>query len=326
MSDRACGIAVDGGGTKTEVVCHAFDKEGTVLGRFLVGATNPNSVTDAVSQQRLKEGIENALREAGRECADVREVTLGLSGVDRPADLIKVQKWMRELFPHLVRPEKNLEEYDDGCGIRVCNDGTVAFASGTKGVLHGVVVISGTGTISIAFHDGKSIRASGMGPLLGDVGCGFDIARRALKAACYADDGRGPETMLRKELLDFLQLKKVEEFIPWIYDMKTFSWDKIAKLAPVVQKCAEAGDPVAVHIFEKNAAGLVNTISTVAKRMGFKEDEEFPIVYSGGLLSSGVLVPYLTPLLQAKWKNAKIVIPKVNPVMGAVYLNLLHHK
>jgi len=326
MSDRACGIGVDGGGSKTLVVCHAFDDEGTVLGRGVVGATNPNSVGDEKALQLLTEGIEAALREAGRDKADVEAVALGMSGVDRPADRVKVQGWMRNLFPKLVRPGTSPDAYDEESAIQVHNDGTIALSCGTKGVLDGVVVICGTGTISIAYRKGVSSRAAGWGPRLGDVGCGYDIGRRVLKAATFAHDGRGPSTMLLKEVLEYLHLSAAEELIPWVYDKETFCWQKIANLAPVAQKCAEAGDPLAVHIFEKSAAGLANSIEAAAKRQGFKEDEEFVIVYAGGLLNSGVLVPYLSPLLQAKWKNAKIVNPTVEPVMGAVYLNCRLHK
>jgi len=260
MSSRACGIGVDGGGSKTVVVCHAFDDEGTVLGRGVVGATNPNSVGDENALRLLKEGIETALREAGREKSDVEAVALGMSGVDRPADRIKVQKWMKELFPNLMRPGDSLDVYNEDSPIQVHNDGTIALSCGTKGVLDGVVVICGTGTISLAYRDGKSCRAAGWGPRLGDVGCGFDIGRRVLKAATAAHDGRGPETMMLKEVLQYLHLDAPEDLIPWVYDKETFSWQKIANLAPVAQKCANAGDALAVHIFEKSAAGLATRL------------------------------------------------------------------
>jgi len=323
MSSRACGIGVDGGGSKTVVICHAFDEKATVLGRGVVGATNPNSVGDETARRLLTEGIEAALREAGREKTDVESVALGMSGVDRPADRVKVQKWMKEVFPNLAG--STTDGYDEKSPIHVHNDGTIALSCGTKGILEGVVVISGTGTISIAFRGGESCRAAGMGPRLGDVGCGFDIGRRALKAACCAADGRGPETALLKGVLEFLHLQEVSDLIPWVYNKEDFSWQKIANLAPVVQKCAENGDAVAINIFKKSAAGLATSIGAAAKRQGFKEDDKFDIVYAGGLLKSGVLVPYLTPLLQAQWKHANIVNPAEDPVMGAAYLNCRLH-
>ena len=323
---RECGIGVDGGGSKTVVVCHALDEAGTVLGRGVVGATNPNSVGDNAARGALTEGIEAALREAGRTAADVRAVALGMSGVDRPADRVKVQGWMRALFPHLARPGAPADVYDDAAPIRVHNDGTIALSCGTRGVLEGAVVICGTGTIALAYRGGARARAAGWGPRLGAGGCGYAIGRRVLTAAVRAHDGRGPATALLGALLAHLQLDRAEQLIPWVYDAASFSWQKIAALSVVAQRCAAAGDALAVHILERSAAGLAESVAAAAQRAGFAPDDALTIVYAGGLLSSGVLVPYLTPRLQARWPHATIVNPTVDPVMGAVYLNCRLHQ
>ena len=306
-------------------MCHAFDDEGTVLGRGVVGATNPNSVGDAAARAALAEGIAAALEAAGRTAADVRAVALGMSGVDRPADRVKVQGWMLALFPQLARNHKE-EVYDEESAIKVHNDGTVALSCGTRGVLEGVVVICGTGTIALAYRGGASARAAGWGPRLGDVGCGYDIGRRVLKAAVRAHDGRGPATPMLAAVLAHLHLDRAEQLIPWVYDAASFSWQKIANLSVVAQHCAAAGDPLAVHILERSAAGLAQSVAAAATRAGFTADDAVTIVYAGGLLSSGVLVPYLTPRLQAAWPHARIVNPTVDPVMGAVYLNCRLHR
>ena len=62
---------------------------------------------------------------------------LGLSGVDRAPDVILVQGWMRRL--------KDAGDIPEDCQIIIHNDAVAALASGTMGVLEGVVVISGTG-------------------------------------------------------------------------------------------------------------------------------------------------------------------------------------
>ena len=90
-------------------------------------------------------------------------------------------------------------------------------------------------------------------------------------------------------------------------------------------RAGAAGDPAAVHILQKNAEGLACSVGAAAKRAGFAKDEEFTIVFAGGLLSSGVLVPYVTPLLQKEWPRARIINPTVEPVMGAVYLTCRRH-
>lgn len=54
--------------------------------------------------------------------------------------------------------------------LYVQNDAVAALASGTMGKLHGCVLVSGTGSISYGFADGKEARAAGGGPILGDWG------------------------------------------------------------------------------------------------------------------------------------------------------------
>jgi N-acetylglucosamine kinase-like BadF-type ATPase len=55
--------------------------------------------------------------------------------------------------------------------------------SGTGGSLYGIVVISGTGMISYGYGaTGESARAGGWGPLLGDIGSGYDIGLDVLRA------------------------------------------------------------------------------------------------------------------------------------------------
>lgn len=65
--------------------------------------------------------------------------------------------FFREMFPSHVK-------------LYVQNDAVAAMASGTMGKLHGCVLVSGTGTISYGFADGKEARAAGAGPILGDWG------------------------------------------------------------------------------------------------------------------------------------------------------------
>lgn len=74
-----------------------------------------------------------------------------MSGVDRPEDVQKVKGWIREYSSALEN-------------VSVSSDAHAALASGTRGVLYGVVVISGTGTICYGFtKDGKDKRAAGWG-------------------------------------------------------------------------------------------------------------------------------------------------------------------
>ena len=81
----------------------------------------------------------------------VQGIGLGMAGVDRPSDKERIKSWLHEALPASVH-------------TTICNDAVIALASGTKGKLFGVVVISGTGTISVGFDEhGNTKRAAGWG-------------------------------------------------------------------------------------------------------------------------------------------------------------------
>ena len=83
--------------------------------------------------------------------------------------------------------------------------------SGTLGCLYGIVVISGTGTISLGFNkNGERTRSSGWGPLLGDDGSGYQISFQALKAVVQQHDKRGPPTKLTEAILGELKISNPE--------------------------------------------------------------------------------------------------------------------
>jgi N-acetylglucosamine kinase-like BadF-type ATPase len=80
----------------------------------------------------------------------VEGICLGMSGVDRPDDKQVVLAWMKEVLPKAT--------------ASITNDAVVALASGTGGNLHGIVVISGTGTIALGYKNGEGPkRAQGWG-------------------------------------------------------------------------------------------------------------------------------------------------------------------
>lgn len=79
-------------------------------------------------------------------------VCVGMAGVDRPDDKALVHGWLRALFP------------DARTSVHVHSDAVTALASGTNGKLHGVVLISGTGTVAMGFKGADvSARCAGWG-------------------------------------------------------------------------------------------------------------------------------------------------------------------
>lgn len=163
-------IGVDGGGTKTNVVCLDCSTK-KILAQIKTTSTNWNSVGAENAKKTLLDGINSCLAEAkiskdhGKEhLAFLKRVVvgvgMGMSGVDRPEDKKAYTGWILELLPHLKLNETG-HLVDK---ITITNDAIAALASGNEGHLFGVVVISGTGSIALGMDSkGNSTRAGGWG-------------------------------------------------------------------------------------------------------------------------------------------------------------------
>ena len=136
----------------------------------------------------------------------------------------------------------------------------------------GVVTIAGTGSIAFGRNAaGETARAGGWGFLFGDEGSGFDIARQALRAALRFEEGWGPQTSLRRALLDFAGAADANELMHRLY---TREWPKprVAALAKLVETEALAGDAVARDIL-LNAAQQLATLAVSVRRRLFQSGE-----------------------------------------------------
>jgi N-acetylglucosamine kinase-like BadF-type ATPase len=278
-----------------------LDASGAVLAEAQAPSTNWNSVGIPTAQANLALVIERALANAGRESREVAAVCVAAAGVDRPSDYTMMEAWLGAILPdalHLVH-----------------NDAVAALASGTGGEVFGVVLISGTGMIAYGFErDGRSQRAGGWGPLLGDPGSGYILGRDALAAVAWAADGRGPSTRLTQAILAHLGMETPESLIGWAYE--DYRWDRFAGLAPVVLACAEEGDAVTQEILERGASGLTQAVAVVIQGLGLA-DRAFPLVLAGGTLRPGPYADRIKAKLAAIAPHAQIIHPQLPPVHGA---------
>src|SRR5205807_7257980 len=172
-------VGVDGGGTKTRAV--VLDGN-SVLGEGAAGPSNPLRVGIANGVTAIREAIDKACAGAMIHRDDLVAVGVGLAGVRRK----DIRTRMHDVLVDTLGI-KNIE---------LVSDGDIALFGATDGRA-GVVVISGTGSISVGVNaQGKRAYAGGWGPVAGDEGSGSWIARRALQAVARASDERGPKTTL----------------------------------------------------------------------------------------------------------------------------------
>ncbi|KAF2078281.1 hypothetical protein CYY_000373 [Polysphondylium violaceum] len=308
MSDQDVFIGLDGGGTKTLTLI--VDKQGKELARHTSSCSNYNSVGKESAKAAVYEGINNVLEKSGCKKEQLKGICLGMSGVDRPDDIELVLGWMRELVP--------------GAKYEISNDAVVALASGTKGVLYGVVVISGTGTISLGFNkQGERTRSAGYGPLLGDYGSGYQIGFDILRAVLRAKDEVGPKTSLTGAVLKQLNLTREDDLIAWAYDPKNQGWQRFAHLAPLATEHALQGDQMAKEVIEAAATALFEYISSVIYRLKLDKDENVPLVLAGGNIERECLLSdTLREKVMKKFPNISVRLPTTDFATGAALIAL----
>ncbi|KAF6150647.1 hypothetical protein GIB67_022259 [Kingdonia uniflora] len=311
-------LGLDGGTTSTVCICMPFMPSDElpnplpILARAVAGCSNHNSVGESAARETLEQVMADALSKSGSKRSCVRAVCLAVSGVNHPTDQQRILNWLRDIFPSCVK-------------LYVQNDSLAALASGTMGKLHGCVLIAGTGSISYGFtEDGREARAAGAGPTLGDWGSGYGISAQALTAVVRAHDGRGPQTMLTRSILNKLNLSSPDEVIGWTY--ADSSWARIAALVPLVVACAEAGDAVANRILLDSVQELADSVKAVVQKLGLcGEDgkDSFPLVMVGGVLEANKrwdIGKEVINCITKDYPGACPVRPKVEPAVGAALL------
>ena len=292
-------LGIDGGGSKTTALL--ADISGNILGRGEAGASNFQTLTEDNVRRTLIETVEAAFADARLPCQPAAILGLGLSGVDRPEDHARVQRWVSE--DHLANK------------ALVGNDSNLLLWAGTlEG--WGIAVISGTGSIVYGRKtDGKTARAGGWGYRFGDEGSGFAIGTAALRAVAKAADGRGPQTMLTTSILHHWNLQQPPDLISHIYS--GLPYPQIASLAKLVNHIAEQNDPVARSILMEAARELVEGIKAVYEKLDFQGN--IPAALGGGVLSNSDLVKNeMLRLCAEEGIPLHPVEMVMQPVLGAV--------
>jgi N-acetylglucosamine kinase-like BadF-type ATPase len=304
MTDSSVWIGIDGGGTKTKAFI--INSEGTLLAESINGSSNQNSVGFKGATDTLKALCEELVSSTKRSPADVRGICAGLSGCDRENDKQQFTAFFKSLYSEAF--------------VLMYNDGVLALSSGTLGVLHGIVIISGTGSIAVGFHEKKGkqqFRASGWGPLLGEEGGGYMMGNDCLIAVARAADGRGPATALSALVMKKLDLAKPEDLIAWRYADMSFA--RPASVTPLLFEAASQDDKVAFDILKKSVNGLCESIESVHRQTEFAPSEEVTIVAAGGNLThdDSILFKLFSEEIKRRIPAAKVILPSIDPAMAA---------
>lgn len=292
-------IAVDGGGTKTDVV--AADLHGNELTSTRVGASNHERLGMSAAADVLVGAIDHLLDELGASSQDVRVAVLGLAGIDWASDEPAMVAALRDRG--LTLP------------VVVVNDSEIVLRAGC---LDGWGIVSSAGTESVTAginRAGRRFRTMAVG--WGEPQGARSMVHAALSAVASEYHRTGPPTRLTGLFLDALE----HDSVPRLFEAITRrGLDVGPHLAPLLNRATDDGDLVAREILELEGAKHADTVVGVADHLSMK-DEPFDLVTAGSVHDNGG--PFRATFEQyvlERCPQARLTPLETRPVDGAVLL------
>ena len=312
-----CVLGIDGGGTKT--VCVLATLDGKVIGRGSGGTTNPNLVSALEINETLQKAIQEAIQNLPE--LQIEAVCAGIAGVGASEEKqVEVSNVIGQILSTPPFCHALSKRFNPSVNIEVVSDVVITLVAGA-GKRHGIVAISGTG--SVVYGEtvkGQRIKVGGWGYQL-DEGSGYAIGRKAIKEILRAYDANGKTTLLAQKVLNVWNLSSMQDVVDYIYQKTTKPTD-IANLAKIVNSAASAGDESAKDILRKTAKGLYFNIAAAIKQIDFGK-EGATLVLSGGVLTNIKIVSEIII------KKVRAELPAITaiqlcrePVKGAIILAL----
>lgn len=297
-------IGVDAGGTGTRAL--VATPAGEVVGRGRAAGANAWSSGTAPAEA-ISAAVAEALGE--RDPATVGAGVIAAAGavtsVPRHAAAVK-HAW-----------------YDLGIVTepRIVLDVVAAYAAGTV-VPRGLVLAVGTGSVAALVDAGQLVRrAGGRGWLVGDEGSAVWLGVEGVRAALLALDGRGPATVMSRQVPVALGLEHAADVATAITDaVYSRSPAELGRLAPLVVKAAEGQDAVARSLVESAAEQLVGT--AVAAAAG--EDPAIVVLAGSLLIRVPAVGGAVRERLARRWPEATIA-EVVSAEAGATALAIAGH-
>jgi N-acetylmuramic acid 6-phosphate etherase len=298
-------LGIDGGGTQTVALLGQIT--GGTLARGHAGPSNMKAVGPAAAFSEIDRAIERAFANARLARGPVTAVCLGLAGAGRPDDQAVVRAWAARVRVADV--------------VDVVGDVELPIALLPE--RWGVTVVAGTGSCVWARSpDGRTARAGGWGPLLGDEGSGYSLAVQALRTVCRAADQR-KSPALTERLLSAMQLANPTQLISAV---QGGAWDRtrLAGLAEVVIRAADDGDATAEELVTGQLSELAAGVAAAVSSLGLPADR-LPLALGGSLLVKGATYrERFLGRLAALGMRGEPVLLVLEPAEGALQIAASH--
>jgi glucosamine kinase len=292
-------LGIDAGGTKTDC---AVSNGAELLGQASGDSCKLARVGRTKARETLQSVIQHACEEGRVLARDVRHVCIGMAGASLADAVVWAQDAIREIIPEGT--------------IYVAGDHVIAHRA-AFGSSHGVLVISGTGSIAFGRNQkGETARAGGWGPTVSDEGSAFWVGREAVAAALHQYD-RGSSDGLLTVIAQSWKIAPEE-----VVRMANTSEARFPELAEAVAAEAEKGNPLARNIAQRAGKSLAQVAGDVIARL-WPGGGVVPVALAGGVLQgSAVVRQAFREAMKAERPEAAVSFAYVRPVLGALEIAL----
>ena len=209
--------------------------------------------------------------------------------------------------------------------MKICyvNDGVVAWAAAT-GMMPGVIVVAGTGSISYGKDKfGNWSRCGGWLEFFSDEGSGYWLGKRLLNIFSKQSDGRLPRTQLYEIVRKHFSIEDDFEICELVEHQISPYRKETAALQTLLLTSAREGDPFARKCYDEATDELAALVISNIRKLHFDDEDIINISYSGGLFSIDDLIrDSLFQKLAALLGTERINFhsPIMTPCEGAVML------
>ena len=300
-------LAVDGGGSKTDLVLAGAD------GALLAFVRGPLSSPHHVGLDGSLELLDSLLARA--------RAAAGLGGDGPAADVGRILIAGADL-PHEEAALQAAVSARGWAGSALVGNDTFAILRLGTDRGWGVAIVCGTGMNCVGVApDGRQVRFPALGPITGDWGGGYDVGTAALAAAARSADGRGPATTLERAVPAHFGLGSPGEVGEAIH-LGRIPARRVVELAPVV--FAEAArDATAAAILDRLAGEIVAFARAALTRLELT-DAPVEVLLGGGLLRAGggPLPGAVAAGLRAVGPSIVLRVVAEPPIVGAALLGL----
>ena len=300
-------MAIDAGPSGAR--CAVADYDGNLIAFGRSGPSRTDAIGAEGTRESLCEAVQAAVSSADGSLPELDVALAGVVGIGPDGEGAEsTEALLAEILPGAKR-------------VRATGDMVVAFW-GALSLPVGVVVSADTGSVCFGRNvTGETCQIGGWGPLLGDEGSAYDIARQGLRAVARAADGRGRPTALSELLVRALDVHDVADLARKAHS-NSFDRDAIAALAVHVGAAARRRDPVAMRILQEAAKDLAIAAATALRELNLMETPT-SVSFSGSVFETGrTIVEAFARSMHEATPQARIEAPLLPPIGGAYRLGL----